>query len=86
MSQTDEYDPPPAEWADFDLDEWHLAAEPEGRAERMQFITVVRVNGQQADWNLRPDGDGRVLTVETPEKTAKLNLGPDELEVNGWAG
>ena len=85
ISQTDEYDPPPAEWANFDLNEWHLSAEPKGRAERMQFITVVRVNGQEADWNLREDGDGRELTVETSEKTATLDLGPGRLEVTGWS-
>ena len=84
ITQTGEYDTPPAEWRNFDLNEWHLTAETDGKSKRMEFVTLIRVNGEKADWELGQQDDGKVLEITAAGKTATVNLGEHILEVEGW--
>lgn len=49
LTQTDQFDPPPHDWAKFTLEQWHLTAEPEAPAEAMDFITAIAINGAAAE-------------------------------------
>jgi hypothetical protein len=84
VSQTGKYDTPPAEWADFDLNEWHLTAETDGKSKRMEFVTLIRVNGAEADWELSQQDDEQILKIKTQDKTATVTLGEHILEVESW--
>ncbi|MFO7974342.1 MAG: hypothetical protein R6V12_06895, partial [Candidatus Hydrogenedentota bacterium] len=74
ITQTDQYDPPPAEWRNWDLGEWHLTAEPPEKAAHQEFLTLVRVNNA----NVRIDADNssfpRDVTLTLPTGTATVQF------------
>lgn len=84
ISQTGKYDPPPAEWADLDLHEWHLTAETGGKSKTAEFITLVRVNDEDVEWELSRRDGARVLKIEAQDKVATITLERDDLQVEGW--
>jgi hypothetical protein len=43
ISQTNEFDPPPAEWSNFDLNEWHLTASTTEKRTEQKFVTRIEV-------------------------------------------
>lgn len=63
LSQTDQFDPPPHAWAKFDLRQWHLRAEPEGKHTSMDFVTAIRVNGATPEVSAAPVEGGYRVTV-----------------------
>ncbi|MCG3199634.1 MAG: hypothetical protein GHCLOJNM_04158 [bacterium] len=83
LSQRDGYDPPPANWAGFDLSEWHLTAKPRGSSKKQEFVTLIRVNPDSAthdyDWTTK----GQTLSISRNGSRAKVELAPDCLRVRG---
>lgn len=49
ISQTNQFDPPPADWADFTLNEWHLTAETEEKAATQEFLTLIEIQPGSAN-------------------------------------
>ncbi|MFO7958147.1 MAG: DUF4962 domain-containing protein [Candidatus Brocadiia bacterium] len=81
VSQTDRYEPPPAEWASFKLHAWHATAATRRESRRAEFVTVIRVDNEPASWELGGEVGGRVLTLRSGEAGAEITLGWDEFDV-----
>ncbi|MCC6698397.1 MAG: DUF4962 domain-containing protein [Candidatus Hydrogenedentes bacterium] len=87
LSQTDQFDPPPAEWAKFNLNEWHLTADCQEKTGTRVFVTLIEIldTPDQAPLDsllAGPDGDGvRVLTIGSRENPAKVEFGPTSFTV-----
>lgn len=72
LSQTDEYETPPHDWAKFDLGEWHLTAETAEKAARQQFVTVIRVGDADATVVHERANETHTLTVERPGREEEV--------------
>ncbi len=72
IEQTDQFDPPPAEWSGFDLNEWHLTASTTEKRAQQEFITLIQV-----------EGDG-VLSPSITREDGKIMLRADDIEM-GWS-
>lgn len=66
ISQTDEFDPPPAAWTKWDLGQWHITAHADEKVENREFIAVIRTSDSQVDLDM----DGTSLAIATPDGTA----------------
>jgi hypothetical protein len=77
LSQTNGYDPPPHGWAKFDIDEWHLRAEPIGRSAAQSFLAVIRVNDPFPQYEY----EGNTLEFALENAQAKIEFGRDNLRV-----
>ncbi|GMV93131.1 MAG: heparinase [Candidatus Hydrogenedentota bacterium] len=87
LSQTDQFDPPPAEWANFKLNEWHLTADCAEKAKTREFVTVIEILDapEQAptDVSLEQTPDGaRVVTVTTGASPTRVLFARDAFEVD----
>jgi hypothetical protein len=49
ISQTDQFDPPPANWAEFTLNEWHLTADCAEKAAQREFLTLIEIQPGPTD-------------------------------------
>jgi len=81
ITQTDKYDPPPAEWSDFDLGEWHLTAETSQKSEHQQFLTVYRVDDIPFDGGLERSEDHLILTGTVDGEVLNVDLRPSSFTV-----
>jgi hypothetical protein len=81
ISQKNGYDPPPHEWANFKIDEWHLTAEPEGKHSRQSFLTLLSINGSErdAEYNILDEGKG-VFAIQVDDGPT-LVLEPTQLSI-----
>ncbi|GMU91851.1 MAG: heparinase [Candidatus Hydrogenedentota bacterium] len=41
LTQTDRFEPPPADWANFKLADWHLTADAQEKSTHREFVTVI---------------------------------------------
>jgi hypothetical protein len=48
ISQTDAFDPPPAEWSGFELNEWHLTVTKPAKRRKQQFVTRIDVEMRES--------------------------------------
>ncbi|MCC6490525.1 MAG: DUF4962 domain-containing protein [Candidatus Hydrogenedentes bacterium] len=69
LSQTDQFDPPPADWAKFNLNEWHLTADCQEKTLARTFLTLIEImdTPDQAPLVLSPvvsDGDSLRLHMD----------------------
>jgi hypothetical protein len=67
LSQTNEFDPPPAEWTKWNLEEWHLTAATEEKAVRQQFITILELDGVETAPQVAAEEDGYRVVLQAPE-------------------
>ena len=74
ITQTDQYDPPPAEWRNWDLGEWHLSAETPEPASQQEFVTFVAVQGAAAAIDAAHSVLPRNITVTLPDGAATVAL------------
>ncbi len=81
FSQTNEFDPPPHDWAKIDLKEWHVTAATETPEKALEFVTVIRVDNIIAPATLSEEESGTVLSVDLPEATARVVLKQDRFQV-----
>jgi len=78
ISQTDQFDTPPAEWTNWDLGEWHLTAITDEPAQEHDIITLFRLNGTAVDAEVRPDGTGAMeVVLGLEDRTTRVALEPD---------
>ncbi len=68
ITQTGEYDTPPHEWANFDLNQHHLTAATQDAAASQHFITVIQVN-TEAPAALEEDGGAKTLSLSNGSVT-----------------
>jgi len=73
LSQNNEFDPPPHEWATFTLDEWHLTAATRQPAARQEFVALITVKGAEPEFDL--DLEARSIACRHDGKTFSLTLG-----------
>lgn len=86
LSQTDAFDPPPADWANFKLNEWHLTADAQEKVTVRSFLTLIEIveNPEQApaDVSVESVADGtRELTVGEGASAARLTFSPRGFQV-----
>ena len=74
ITQTDEFDPPPAESRGWDLNEWHLTAEPPEKAAQQEFLTLVTVNGANVRVDTENSSFPREVTLNWPTGTATVQF------------
>lgn len=81
LFQHNRYDPPPHDWATFDLDEWHLIADSPAKSERGEFVALYTINDAKAEAELSGDDGDRQLRLEMAEGVANISLTNDEVSV-----
>jgi heparinase II/III-like protein len=74
ITQTDQYDPPPAEWTGWTLGEWHLTAEPAAKAKRQEFLTLVTINQAAVEAVVAPGAAPRAVTITLPDGEAQVTF------------
>jgi hypothetical protein len=84
ITQTDQYDPPPAEWTKWDLGEWHLTAEPKEKVERQEFLTLITIDGTPVELTVTGSEEGcpSQVTLALPEGQAEVTLNDKSFSVN----
>ncbi|MCC7083474.1 MAG: heparinase II/III family protein [Pirellulales bacterium] len=85
ITQTDEYEPPPASWSNLDLSEWHLKASTTAKIQRQHFLTMFQVNGRKAmtDWARIENSFQISLKPEDSDTTYRVKLDDQRFEVSG---
>lgn len=83
FTQTDQYDTPPHDWADFDLGEWHLTASSDEKATHREFLTLIAINGAEGKLERTDTGDRKVLKAAHPDGEYTISLGEDGFSVVG---
>ena len=83
ISQTKEYDTPPHDWANFNLDEVHLTAATTKKQRVQEFITVMSFNDVDVEYKHERTGDVTTLAIALPDRAVALQLSPDKFEVRG---
>ncbi|GMW01020.1 MAG: heparinase [Candidatus Hydrogenedentota bacterium] len=81
ISQTDQFDTPPAEWAKFDLGEWHLTASTTEKVLDQQFVTLITVEGKSdlLESELSANDSSRTLKLKRAGGETTIELGPDSV-------
>lgn len=81
LEQTNAFTTPPAEWANFDLKQWHLNAATTEPAAQQEFLTLISIN----DASVTLDGDSasaeKKIDLETPSGAWSLHLAWDNFVV-----
>lgn len=68
VSQTDKFDPPPAEWSNLKLNQWHLLAAPPSREKRIEFLTLISIGESVQPWVHSVTEDGvQTLRLSAPD-------------------
>ena len=88
LSQNNQFDPPPAEWADFKLNDWHLTADAQEKTTHREFITVIAAAlGKEVPAmpavrrDANPDG-GYTLSFPVDKGPVTMNLKRDTFDVS----
>ncbi|MCF6286672.1 MAG: DUF4962 domain-containing protein, partial [Candidatus Hydrogenedentes bacterium] len=81
ISQTKEYDTPPHDWANFDLDEVHLTAATTEKNMAQEFITLLGFNDAEVSVKHERKGDQTTLAIGLPDRAVALKISPDKFEV-----
>lgn len=85
VTQHNQFDPPPADWAKFKLDEWHLTAATTDKQARQQFLTLIIVDGSPVNATLDGSEDGLTLKLSRGETDGTLNFSPGGIQ-GAWSG
>lgn len=83
ITQTDLFDPPPAEWSNLRLGEWHLSANTTGKSTETDFVTLLRVNATEAEAAVAKKDSSIEATLRLPEGEFKITLEEDSFSVLG---
>ncbi|NLE40025.1 MAG: DUF4962 domain-containing protein, partial [Pirellulaceae bacterium] len=82
LSQTDQYSTPPHEWAKFNFGEWHLTAAAEEPVTHREFLTLITLDGADAQEKTAKSDDGaNQVSLTLPSGTATVELRPDGFKV-----
>ncbi|MBN2310409.1 MAG: DUF4962 domain-containing protein [Candidatus Hydrogenedentes bacterium] len=77
LSQTDQFDPPPADWAKYNLGEWHLTAETTQDEKHVEFLTIILIDNAPVEI----ERDAGRLALGLPGGPAQVWPAPDALRV-----
>lgn len=83
IEQTDQYDTPPHDWANFDLGEWHLTADATEKAARQEFLTVMRINEAEMETKYDSRGSTRSLQIKLSTGEFAIELKDQEFSITG---
>jgi len=81
ITQTDEMDPPPHDWASYKPSSWHLTAKTTEKAANQEFITIIAIDGAEVTVNYEKDTG--TLLLDLPEGSAVVRLSPDAFRLTG---
>lgn len=81
ISQSKEYSTPPAEWANFKLNEAHLTAATTEKKKKQEFITLLTINDADVEYKQERDGDETTIAIALPDHIVALKLSPEKFEV-----
>jgi len=81
ISQTDQYDPPPAEWSTWKQIQWHLTAEASEPTTHREFLTLILVNDPGIKWEQEERSGKSALKIQLPESKASLSFEDDRFSV-----
>ena len=81
LYQHNKYDPPPAEWANFELDEWHLIADNPIKVARREFVALYTINDAKAEAELTGEDGARRLRLQLDNGVAQITLADDNVSV-----
>ncbi len=81
ISQTDQYDPPPADWSKLALGEWHLTAATQVESTKQELLTVLRVNEQEVEIDYARTQHGFDVTVGISGMEHHISLFEDGFDV-----
>ncbi|MBI2426145.1 MAG: DUF4962 domain-containing protein [Candidatus Hydrogenedentes bacterium] len=82
FSQTDQFDPPPHDWAGLDLGEWHFQAATRELAETAEFVTVITNVKDGVRAVLQEESGEKVLVLEDAARKARITLSDREARVD----
>ncbi len=85
ISQTDEYDTPPHDWASWDQEEWHLTVETVEDHDATEYLTVFFVDGVEPEIEYEQSAGHRVALSYPGEEEAVLRFGNRRFGVE-WKG
>lgn len=81
LSQTDQYDPPPGDYAKINWSEWHLTAQAAEKAKHREFLTLLTINDAQVGVEHTAARKTCNVTLTLPEDKATIRLSQDGFEV-----
>ncbi len=81
ITQTDQYDPPPAKWSNFNLNEWHLSAQTQDKKTAQQFLTLIVIDDAKVAVKREEGSD--TVRITLPDGEAVVRLGTDTLTLKG---
>jgi YD repeat-containing protein len=77
ITQTDQFDPPPADWTNWDLNQWHVTAAADEKVRERQFFAVIRTGDSEATLDM----EGQALRVTLPDGDATYTWNADGFTV-----
>lgn len=81
ISQTDQFDTPPADWSNLKLEEWHLRAETTEKQAKIDFITLIAIDGVEAEASLEDTGGMTRVQLRLADTEAEVLLGSERFEI-----
>ncbi len=82
ITQTDVFTPPPHDWANVKLDEWHLTAATQDKAPEMDFLTLITVNESTVHAVVDEEAGARTVQLHLDEEPlATVQLKPDAYRI-----
>jgi hypothetical protein len=81
ITQSREYSTPPAEWANFKLNEAHLSAATTEKKKKQEFITLLTINDADLEFKHERDDDESTLAIALPDHIVALKLNAEKFEV-----
>jgi len=82
IEQTDQFDVPPHEWANFDLGEWHLTADARNKVKQQEFLSVIRVNDAPIEHQYVHNKKAKSLHIKLQNMEYDIQLGLHEFSIN----
>ena len=82
ITQTDQFDPPPADWSKLKLEEWHLSAETPEKHAKIDFVTLIVIDDADVDASLEMETEGTTLVrLHLPAGDAEVRLKSEGFEI-----
>ncbi len=81
ITQSKEFSTPPAEWANFKLNEAHLTAATTEKRKKQEFITLLTINDADMEFKHERDDDESTLAIALPDHIVALKLSAEKFEV-----
>ena len=80
ISQTDQFDVPPADWGKIPWAEWHLTAHAHEKATHREFLTLISLNDAEVGVD-HEVADLTTVDLTLPHGEGQIDLGRDGFDV-----